>query len=225
MNENNLRNALLQVIDERIGIYDEKFAFEPEHIFSKRYEKRKNNIIRVADRTRKYLPVKFSLHRAGSFIAAIILVLAMTTTVLAIVKPEIFYLIKNKIIEWEIRFEQENADTEKPLEYIRPTLPKEYELVDEVVWGGGQELTYEDKASDKWIDFSQGEPKGVTIGVDAEHGKFEKEIYNGNEILAWHLDDASMLIFNDGNYVYTVSGNCDPAILYGVIDEIIEKNK
>ncbi len=222
--ENGFEKAFIQVIDERIQRYEENLALEPRHVFSKAYNKRKNRLIRSANKSDRKFGVGFNFHRAGVVLAAIILALAMTTTVIAIVKPQIFYKIKSRLVEWDIRFEQKtNGSDIQPFEYRKPKLPKEYKLVEEDKIPGSQELSYKDESTNTWIDFSQDDPNGVSFGIDAEHGKFYKKKYNGCEILVWDLGEVTSFIFNDGYYIYMISGNCSRSILYGIVDDITEK--
>ena len=99
--KNNLQKALLLVEEEEAQKYNDIFELPKPHIFSRKYLRRRKDIIDIASgRTRAPDGKQYKRVYRVSFRTVLVEVLVMimaTITVIAITKPHIYYVIKEKI--------------------------------------------------------------------------------------------------------------------------------
>jgi hypothetical protein len=226
MENNNLKLALIMGVEEEISeYYDASYGLE--HRFSKRYERQKKRIIQHADEMANDRGVVRRAHarptfrRAVAIAAVIVLMLASASTVLAIVKPEIFYNIKEKIIDWTITFDSTNTE-DTAFEYIVPPVPDGYEIVAEDKGPASYLLTFRNKDGQE-IGYEQYTPEGTAIGLDNEQAHPRKEMIGDQEIVIWEKDQYVAIIFTDDRYVYDIDGNCGLETVHDVVEKMLER--
>lgn len=127
---NKLEQALTLNLDQEIIENEHQMANEPAHRFSARYKRKKKRILQWADKSfDSYNRVsdyrRFRLRRVAVLAAAVVITLAATSTVVAIVKPEIFFIVKEKVTNWIITFEDDNSQ-ETAFTYTKPPVPEDF---------------------------------------------------------------------------------------------------
>jgi len=223
----------MAAMEEETAAYESSMAQTPGHTFSKRFEKRKRQIIRLADQR-----LTGSVHelqrravrrvRIRTLLVAALILLLAVSTVVAIVKPEIYYIIKEKITNWEISFgmspEEETTDT-VDFEVVRPVIPEGFSVVEEDEGADVYFLTIQNnKNKDIDISYSQMLPEGTNVQLDSERNTNAIEIIAGTEAIVAREDGATNILFNNGKYVFLIGGNCDESILREMAEEILDRN-
>ena len=154
-------------------------------------------------------------------VAALIMLLA-TASVIAITKPHIYYVIKEKIDRWSITFTQENDADQSDLVPVWPQIPKGFSVTENEVTESHFYLVMEDD-DNHIIIFEQLAPDGASINIDSERNENTNEVINETEVIISREGNAIMMIFNDGNYVYHIRGNASEKILREIADDILNK--
>ena len=234
MNKDKLEYALTDVLDEEIIAYGE-MGSQDHHVFSRRYKKRKQKILQEAtygDRkfayTNPYRAGHMSRRRRIAILAAVlIMILAMSAVVIAIIKPHIYYVIKEKVISWDISFEQEKDETSSKNDavqfaYMKPKTPNGYSIVSENKESDRYSVEYKDDDGHS-IYYSQYLPDDVTTSIDSERHKITKEKIGEYEVVIGVSDKDVLSICNDGNYVYDIDGTCDADTIKKMMESILLK--
>lgn len=236
MSKNDLKYALAAAMDEEIMAYGEMESHD-HHVFSRRYKKRKQKILQKAD----YSEGKFAYtnpcrawnmsrrRRIVMLAAVLIMVLAMTAVAIAIIKPHIYYVIKEKMISWDISFEQEKDETGSKNEavqfaYIKPETPEGYSIVSENKESDRYSVEYKDDDGHS-IYYSQYLPDGVTTSIDSERHKITKEKIGEQEVMIGISDKDVLSTCNDGNYVYDIDGTCGVDTIKEMMESLLDGSK
>lgn len=227
---NNLQKALLMAMETELNQYEKLAESEPEHTFSPRYLKRRKEIIRMADRQKVMLRngvYRYDTARRISFrtilVAALIMIFA-TVSVIAIAKPHIYYVIKERIDSWRITFDVDSSENDvDSFSAVRPEIPDGFIIEEE------EELDFEyylylQNDSGKVIHYNQYLPDGLSINIDSERSDNTIEIIDGNEIVVSREGEAIQYIFNDGKYIYHIRGNTDEELLRGMMEGILKNS-
>jgi len=223
---NKLEQALTLNLDQEILENEQQMANEPAHRFSARYKMKKKRILQWADKSfDSYNRVsdyrRFRLRRVAVLAAAVVITLAAASTVIAIVKPEIFFIVKEKVTNWTITFDDDNSQ-ETAFTYIKPPVPEDFQLVDETKGADYYYLTYQSEMGQK-ISYDQNDPHSVSISIDSEQSTPEKENIGETEVIIWERDDSVQIIYTDERYTYAISGNCGKEILFDIVRRMIER--
>ena len=235
MNENVLECALIAAMDEEIVMYSEMES-QNHHVFSHRYKKRKQKILQeVAYGDRKYNSTNncragnMSRRRRIVMLAAVLLmVLAMTAVAIAIIKPQIYYVIKEKVISWDISFEQKNDETSSKnyaakFACIKPATPEGYSIVSEHKESDRYSVEYKGDGGQS-IYYSQYLPEDVTTSIDSERHTITKEKIGECEVMIGVSDKSVLSICNDGKYVYDIDGTCDVDTIKEMMQSILNNS-
>lgn len=227
MEQNNLKLALIMGVEEEISeYYDSAFSYQ-DYRFSKRYERQKKRIIKHAEKMaedrkesrRTYArPV---LRRAVAIAAVIVLMLATASAVVAVVKPEIFFIIKEKFVDWTITFDCTKTE-ETAFEYIMPPVPDGFEVVYEDKNPGFYMLVFRNKDGLE-ISYEQYPPEGTAIGMDNEQAHPRKEMIGDHEIVVWEKDQYVSIVFTDDRYVYSIDGNYGLEPVLDIAEEMLTR--
>jgi len=203
---NNLQMALLQVMNEDAQNCVEAAATEPRHIFSEEFEVRRRQIVRMAEcRSVVKRKIRFSRH-AVALITAILLLLALTATAVAVMKPQIYYKIRDGLKARQITFEQEGNTQTGEFKYIKPDTPDGFEIVYENKTEASYTVVYDDSEG-REIIYSQDRPSGLSRNIDNERGEFSEIEICGQKIMVHKTEDVQTWVFDDGEYVYMISGD------------------
>ena len=160
------------------------------------------------------------VRRTIVLIAAVVILLAATSTALALIKPEIFYHIKEKITNWRITFQTSEEADAPVFAYIEPEVPEGYEIVDEAKGNSYYYITYRNDQGDT-IGYSQMIPEDATISIDSEQAKPHEETHGGHGYIVYERTEASTVIFDNGDYVFALDGNCDKRLLFRIAEKLI----
>lgn len=155
------------------------------------------------------------IRRAIAVVLAAILILASTIGAIAIVKPEIYYTIVDKITHWIITPGQdEEGEVKRELIPKKTEVPSGYVLVYEE---DDDELCYTRKYEDdngRVLRYSQYLPNDISVSIDSEGISTEKTIINGHSVvITLHDDNSTTVVIEDGDYVYVISGDSHKAVL------------
>lgn len=223
---NKLEQALLLNLDQEITAYEQQMSNDPVHHFSLRYNKKKKHILKWADKSSSSCDRvldyrRFRARRVVVLVAAIVITLAAASTVIAIVKPEIFFIVKDKVTNWTITFVDDSSQR-TVFTYIKPPVPEDFQLVDETRGADYYYLTYQNEMGQK-ISYDQNDPHSVSISIDSEQSTPEKESIGETEVIIWEHDDSAQIIYTDERYTYTIDGNCGKEILFDIVRRMIER--
>ena len=193
MNEN---TALYRAIEQAVIL---PCAGEMESIadvecdFSETYKKKVNRLIK--DRSRPYYPLIKTTLRKTIFIIAAVLMMS-TITVAAV--PQ--------LREWFVGlFVSQNENNADVHIYYEPTfIPKGF--VEESRIKDIAHLGIDYRFKNKIIFYSQS-PLTATHNIDTENRKTEYVTVSGCEAFLSYDDNSSIIVWNDGNYVYSINGD------------------
>ena len=226
MAENKMKQALILALEEEIAKAEEEMKNAPAHTFSKRHEKKIEKIIRDSETIReedhagrKYHRVKPK--RIAAIIVAAILFVAAASVAVAVVKPQIYYIIKEKLISWDITFSNSQEEPSVTFEYIKPEVPEGYEVVEETKSELSYSVTYSDGSNE--IGYEQTVYDGLTVSLDNERHNNHEETLEGRTIIVSEGDTSTTIVFENGEYVFSVDGTCDESILYDVVRGVMNK--
>lgn len=225
---NNLQKALLILEVEKAHTIDDVSEAHETHVFSRRYNKRRKEIIETCADNSFESGISGTNYKRSHrlklrtiLVAALILLLA-TITVIAMTKPHIYYVIKDKLESWDILFIEEGSEREEgEFVAVKPEIPDGFTIVEEDELAVEYYLALENSTGET-IDYDQVLPEGTTISIDSEHSENSTEIINGTEVIVSRGGDTVLLICNDGEYIYEIFGNADEKLLRQMMMSIIE---
>lgn len=224
---NNLQKALIMVEDESIDRYEAELAAEGKHEFSESYFKRRKEIIEKSYdksfaplRAKQYNTKPRRLHLRTMLVAAIIMLLA-TLSVIAITKPHIYYVIKEKKDSWRITFAQEDSSDEASLVPVIPMVPDSFSIIEEELTEAHYYLVMENKG-EHMIIYEQMLPNAASINIDSERNENTIELINGSEVICSRKGEATMLLINDSRYIYQISGTASEKLLREIAESIMK---
>lgn len=226
---NNLQKALLVIEEERSHKYDDLYETPKLHEFSQRYLLRRGEIISMYERrqvdTATHVPTNRRARkiRLRTILVAALIMLLATTSVIAITKPHIYYVIKEKIDSWKITFTEEGGeDIESDFEVIKPQIPDGFKVDHEEELENNYFLSLTNSTG-KIITYEQIRPEGTSIRIDSEHSDNISETINGLEVVISKTEQTTTLICNDGEYIYQIYGDANEDLLREMMMKIIEK--
>ena len=226
---NNLQKALLFVEEDKARKYDDIYSSAEVHEFSRNYLKRREDIIDMCAEQHKASVTNVTNYRSAHrirlrtlLVAALIMMLA-TASVIAITKPHIYYVIKERINSWKIIFIEEDSENyDNCFDYVKPRIPDGFTVVLEEKLENDYFISMKD-SSGAIINYEQMQPDGTTISLDSEHSNNITEIVNGVEIVISRENNATTFICNDGKYIFQIQGNADEDLLRQMMMSVIDK--
>lgn len=205
------------------------------HIFSREFEKKMNHLLHDYYNTEKlspicgkelYKPVRVkvfghALRKSVVAILAAILIIGSAVAAVAIVRPDIFFAIKEKLTHWDITPHQnEPSETSRDFTPRKPNLPAGYRIIDESLDECGYYLVLENEIGNR-LNYSQQLAEGFSINVDSEERKFENEVINGRDVvIAKDKDGTTTIIAEDGVYVFVITGYDSYSAAYEIAKNI-----
>lgn len=238
-----LREALQKSFEKEISEYRVKSEKDRKQFFSDEFEKGMNMLISdyktncLCEEPGKYLPsnmveinryrtVKIFGHRMRRAIViaiAALLILAMTATAIAIMKPAIFYEIIERLNFWEINPVQEEVSNDMvKLIPVMPDVPEKYKVVNEDIDEVGYTLEFEDDDGHT-ISYYQFLPDGAKVYLD-KGKEAHREVINGREAIVTDYGDYYSIIIDNGISVMEISGTCTYDELYHIAYNLAEYN-
>ena len=153
--------------------------------------------------------------------AIIVMILAMAATAIGVVRPQIFYEIKEKLTHWDIQFTQNSDETVSPgFEYIRPPIPEGYRITEEVKTFEDYDITMEDDAGHV-INYLQMGIDGTSLDLFNEKEDIRQTEINGRNAIVSHNGEMHTILIEDGKYAYLLEGECDYHILMKIAEELV----
>ena len=204
----------LTILYDREGDYLEKMAStEKPCNFTRSYYSEMQQISKKAGHC--YVTMMHRRLRLAVVAAAlVVLMVTATVTAIAIVKPQIFYNLIARSEIYEYRFKQKGTGKNiLEFEFKKPIPPEGYEIVEEEKDEDmfSYRILYENENGD-YIDYDQESPVNLSINVPY-NGKRKTVKVNGYTGELFRQEETRYLLFEDGYYVYTLSGNCTEAEL------------
>ena len=152
--------------------------------------------------------------------AIIVMILAMAATAIGVVRPQIFYDIKEKLTHWDIQFTQNSDEAVSPgFEYIRPPIPEGYRITEEVKSFEDYDITMEDDAGHV-IYYLQMGIDGTSLDLFNEKEDIRQTEINGRNAIVSHNGDMHSILIEDGKYAYLVEGECEYDILLDIVKQM-----
>lgn len=165
-------------------------------------------------------PVRRRSRRVLIAAAIIVMLLAMAATAIGIVRPQIFYDIKERLTHWDIQFTQSSDEAVSPgFEYVSPTVPEGYRITNEVKGNNNYFIEFRND-NDESVRYEQMRPDGATVNIFNEDGDSTRQIINGHEAIITRWDDSSMIVIENGEYVFELEGNCGFSELYEMAENL-----
>lgn len=230
MTNHKLKNAFKISYDKEISQIEERMVtannadgpFSPafEEKMAKMIQQEKSEPAPISRETTRIKPRRIFL------IAAIIaIILAMAATAIGVTRPQIFYDIKEKLTHWDIMFVQDSKEAITPgFDYIRPDVPKGYHITEEVIGGNNYFIEFRNE-SDESIRYEQMRPDAANLSIYNEGGKISHQNINGHDAVITQWDDDTMIVIEDGEYVFELEGNCDYNTLIDIAKNIISRSE
>lgn len=158
-----------------------------------------------------------------TILVAVLVMIMATITVIAITKPHIYYVIKEKIDNWRITFiDEDTYDNENGgFVAVKPQLPEGFTIVLEEELENNYFLSIEN-AEGEIINYDQRLPEGTTISIDSEHSENKTETINGSDVVISKEGGTITYICNDGKYIYHIHGNADEKRMREMMMSIID---
>ena len=152
--------------------------------------------------------------------ALIALLLFGTITAYALTHPEIIYNIKKTAVEWTFHFKQIDPDgaTEKFVP-VKPETPEGFEITEEETLQGLYCLTFENNEG-KNIFYDQCEANNLGMTISGEGDKYLEIEIKGHKGLVYHEHSDWSIIWDNGYYLFEISGNVDYEVLLKMAESI-----
>ena len=190
--------------------------------FSPAFEEKMTKVFPMV--TRRYSSVGRRTVRRAALIAAILtLLLATSAIVIAVTVPQIHYIIFKSNISWDMFFEQEdpNGLTQQEFQPVKPTFPEGYEVVEEKKNDDSYSIDMVNQQGEH-IFFDQFRAEGAGVTMNAEGESINEVIIEGHKFVIQNNEPTSAVLFEDGNYMYLINGDCDVDILIEIGKTVLE---
>ena len=169
--------------------------------------------------------MRYRTRRVLLAVAILALTFAMAATVIGIVRPQIFYEIKERIDGWDIRFSRTSDETvSSGFRYIKPGAPEGFVISEEIKGGSNYFIEYTNDKGES-IQYEQMRPDAATASIYNEDGKISHRTINGRKAIITEWKDSNMIVIQDGEYVYDLEGNCSLNILYAMAERLTEQGE
>lgn len=216
-----IKEALISAYDYEAEILEAQAASSELHVFSEKYREKMQNISRMA--RHRYVTVMHGRRRLALVVAAIIaIMIAATVTTIAIVRPQIFYHIKEHVDSWEYTFTQKDPEKlASGFEYKEPEIPEGYKIIEEN--RDAEYFSYDVYYEDKKGHFIHYDQKDIESGYSMNMTNTSRQkdiVISGNKATLFSEDDTYTILWNDGYYVYTLYGDCDKKTLVQMAESI-----
>lgn len=221
-----LEQIIMASLDAEIEEYEKALCNLPEPVFSPNHNRIMSKAIRVANSNMKAernyknaRPIKIK----HIFVAALIAIFAImsSTIAFAIVYPEYYMVIKEKVKEWTINFTTDDESISSGDFVIRRAeTPNGFMLSSEVVDDGIYTAIYNSEEDKELVYVQQEISLSTVTGLDSENDYKKVEKINGTKTIVMKKDDCYTLFWVENNCSYTLIGNCDLKILKQYMKEI-----
>ena len=219
----NFFEAMTSVYEDEIAMMESEILHSDRHFFSTRFEKRLN-VWKKISRRRHICIGRIRLTRLAAciLIAATILVLAGCGV-----------LISKLVVQWnelnnpvngtlDVTFDIDDPNNElEDKGFRKPTTPDGYVIVDELQDIMGLSAEYQNDNDNTAISYSQ--DAGVeTMGLSINNSdkEFQETTINGWKGYMSSKKRNVFLIWSDGVYLYTLTGDCSIDILWQMAADV-----
>ena len=226
----------MQMMNMEIDLLRTEAEGKP-YAFSREFERKMDLLLHDYHNTEKispicekelYKPVRVkvfghALRKSVVAILAAILIIGSALATVAIVRPDVFFAIKEKITHWVIT-PHNNEHSELPHDFTpkKPAQPAGYRIVDERLDESGYYLVFENERGNR-LNYSQQFAEGFSINVDSEEREIENEVINGKDIvIAEDKDGMLTIVTEDGTYVFIITGYDSASAAYEMVKNITE---
>lgn len=242
-----LQIALIKSMNEEILKAENQIKGQPDHVFSSAFEASMQRLIshqndgKVSEDPSMYKPsyvvgtsterikyrsvraFKGSIRRTTVAILIAILIMAISATAIAVIKPGIYYKLREMIEHWDIIPHQERADEDDAFIPVKIKVPKGYTMIAEEYVPERYWAEYEDNDGHT-ITCYQYIPEESSIYFDPGENA-DKTSINGHEAFISRNEDSTQIITDNGDAVVMLSGTCTYEELYNIAVMITESNE
>lgn len=226
----------MQIMNEEIALLRAE-ADETPHSFSNGFEMKMNQLLREQKHAETstppleaelYKPVRVkilghALRKSVVAILAAILIIGSALATVAIVRPDVFFAIKEKLTQWVITpHNNEHGELSRNFTPKKPNPPTGYRIIEERLDESGYYLVFENERGNR-LNYSQQFAEGFSINVDSEEREIENEVINGKDIvIAEDKDGMLTIVTEDGTYVFIITGYDSSSAVYEMVRNITE---
>ena len=219
----NYFEAMTSLYEEEIAMMESELSHSENHIFSTRFENRLNVWKKISRRNHISIGrIRLTRLAACILIAATILVLAGCGL-----------LISKLVVKWnemnnpvngtlDVTFDIDDPNNElEDKGFRKPKTPDGYVIVDELQDIMGLSVEYQNDNDNTVISYSQ--DAGVdTMGLSINNSdkEFQETTVNGWKGYMSSKKGDAFLIWSDGLYLYTLTGDCSIDILWQMAADV-----
>jgi len=231
--DNTLKEALKLAYDKKWDDFEKEIADEPDHVFPKGYDERvldecykvlnTENCDRIkVDTSALEFHSKPRIRRAFLVAALIVVMLIGSVTAYALTHPEIIYNIKKTLTEWTFHFQQTDPETAaEDFVPMKPGTPEGFEITyEEVVPSLSYDVQYEN-TDGCVIIYSQYEIESLELKISGEGDEYTEIDINGHNGQAYHQMNDWTIVWDNGYYVFKITGNCELGALVKMAESVV----
>ena len=202
--------AVQEVFNERFEQEELEFLSEEPHVFSKKHNKKMAKLIK--DQKKPYFKLICTTgRRVACIIVAVIVVTASALSVKA-VREVVFDFITQVFSDHNVITTESGTATDYPEkiedEYYISELPEGFEETDKTQTETSIDVKYNKDSA--YIIFTQHTKADYKVYFDNEHNVFENYTDNDGQkymIITSTRDDRTTYIWDNGQYVFSISSN------------------
>ncbi len=214
-----LEQLLMNLLDDDIKKYEGLTNSAQDPTFSAKHYATVRNAIRMTETYEKKESAHGKLRHIKTryfAVAILIAVLVMVSSVMAfaIVHPEYYMVIKEKIREWSITFEMDSEDESiSKFEVRKGDAPDGFSISNEIIEEGIYMVEYTSLEGKQILYKQQQLSDATVVGLDAENDYKKIEIINGIKTIVMKKKDCYTFFWVKDNCIYTLVGNCELKIM------------
>lgn len=222
-----LEQMLIGLLDDEVAKYEVDLNYLPDPSFSAKHNKVIKKAVRIATSDEKsdvQADQKTKRIRVRRFvIAAFIAVFVMLSSLItvAVVNPEYYMVVKERIKELTITFIKGNDYSDNDVFSVRKgETPEGFALSSENLEDDIYTAIYTYNDVKELIYVQQKLSDTTVSGLDSENDYKKAEVINGSKTIVMKKADCYTLFWVKGNCSYTVVGNCSMKLLKKYIESI-----
>lgn len=167
-------------------------------------------------------------HKVAACFVAVLLAGAIIVFSVPTVRADFYNLIVS-VFEKYVSFDSVAALSDNSLEtteYIFEFIPAEYEQTD-YYKTNGVTYTFQNRVEDKYFTISYHPNNSTSIHYDNEYSTMSQHSVSGNiaYLIVPEDDTIIELIWNDGNKLFTISGDISEELIFKIAENIKQKSK
>lgn len=221
--DNSIKEALAEALATEYAWVDSWRDEQSDHVFSKRFIDRMEHIKLIAER--EYIGIgRFRITRLAACALIAVTLIALAGCGLLVREAVVYWNETHNLVNGalDITFDIEDSDkTLKDRGFIEPPVPSGFKLKEKIFETNSLLIEYVKDDGKTGTTYTQ-QKRVDTIGlsIDSDDKGFRETTVNGFKGYISDQRSNVFLIWSDGIYLYTLSGNCSPDILWEMAEEI-----